>query len=212
MQGGAGREGASEEKERQAAQRAARTAKKEARRSARGAGRRAQRVPEGAAGCAPAAAEFLYGSCIGQLGSFGNHILQFAFARALSDAHGLKLVCPPWLGERVFAGGCGDSPHSPATVGSGVGLDPANEALARAQSPSLGDLLEEPSWAHEVGAPEVGGLLLRLPLETQLCIIVGSVLGGFLGMANESLRALPSAQRENTLKKFDQAFEDIAAS
>ena len=104
------------EKDQQAAQRAARRAKKEARRRARGAGKRAQDAPQGAAARAPAGAEFLYGSCIGQLGSFGNHILQFAFARALSDAHGLKLVCPPWLGERVFEGGDGDSPHGAATV------------------------------------------------------------------------------------------------
>ena len=84
---------------------------------------------------------------------------------------------------KLIAGGlatteeAAEAPAGPATVGSGVGLDPANEALARAQSPSLGDLLEEPSWAHEVGAPEVGGLLLRLPLETQLCVARDSYWG-----------------------------------
>ena len=80
------------ERSRQAAQRAARQAKKEARRLSRGAGQQQRRAQQPAATARPAHAEFLYCSCVGQLGSFGNHILQFAFARALSDVHGLKLV------------------------------------------------------------------------------------------------------------------------
>jgi 16S rRNA C967 or C1407 C5-methylase (RsmB/RsmF family) len=105
------------ERSRQAAQRAARQAKKEARRLSRGAGQQQRRAQQQAATARPDHAEFLYCSCVGQLGSFGNHILQFAFARALSDVHGLKLVCPPWLGQRVFTGGGADSPHCSSTVG-----------------------------------------------------------------------------------------------
>lgn len=52
-----------------------------------------------------------------------------------------------------------------------VTLDSANVALAKSQSPSLADDLEDgAAWAHEVGGAEVGGLLLRLPLETQLAV------------------------------------------
>mgnify|MGYP004067635947 CR=1 FL=1 len=47
------------------------------------------------------------------------------------------------------------------------GLDEDNVKLATSQSKRQGDMLREGTWAHEVGAPEVGGLLLRLPLETQ---------------------------------------------
>ena len=46
------------------------------------------------------------------------------------------------------------------------GLDEDNVKLATSQSKRQGDMLREGTWAHEVGAPEVGGLLLRLPLET----------------------------------------------
>ena len=42
--------------------------------------------------------------------------------------------------------------------------------LAKSQSKLAGEIVEEGAWAHEVGSPEVGGLLLRLPLETQLAV------------------------------------------
>ena len=72
------------------------------------------------------------------------------------------------VGSGGGGGGVGESGEAvQVTSGLGAGLDPANEALARAQSPSLSDLLTEPSWAHPIGAPEVGSLLLRLPLEVQ---------------------------------------------
>jgi len=51
-----------------------------------------------------------------------------------------------------------------------AGLDEANVVLAKSQSKLAGEIVEEGAWAHEVGSPEVGGLLLRLPLETQLAV------------------------------------------
>ena len=47
--------------------------------------------------------------------------------------------------------------------------DEDNVKLATSQSKRQGDMLREGTWAHEVGAPEVGGLL-SLPLETQLAV------------------------------------------
>lgn len=57
------------------------------------------------------------------------------------------------------------------------GLDEDNVELASSQSKRAGDMLREGTWAHEVGAPEVGGLLLRLPLETQLAVAKDSHWG-----------------------------------
>ena len=57
------------------------------------------------------------------------------------------------------------------------GLDEDNFELASSQSKRAGDMLREGTWAHEVGAPEVGGLLLRLPLETQLAVAKDSHWG-----------------------------------
>jgi len=54
--------------------------------------------------------------------------------------------------------------------------DPQNLELARQQSAALGQELEE-SWAHEIGYPEVGGLLLRLPLEMQLVVAANTYWG-----------------------------------
>ena len=60
---------------------------------------------------------------------------------------------------------------------SAKGLDEDNVKLATSQSKRQGDMLREGTWAHEVGAPEVGGLLLRLPLETQLAVAKDSHWG-----------------------------------
>ena len=48
-------------------------------------------------------------------------------------------------------------------------LDPKNLELAMSQSPSLKDELSG-SWAHALVAPEVGGLLIRRPLELQIVV------------------------------------------
>ena len=64
-----------------------------------------------------------------------------------------------------------------APVEERQGLDEDNVKLATSQSKRQGDMLREGTWAHEVGAPEVGGLLLRLPLETQLAVAKDSHWG-----------------------------------
>ena len=106
------------------------------------------------------------------------------------------------VGSGDGGGGVGESGEAvQVTSGLGAGLDPANEALARAQSPSLSDLLTEPSWAHPIGAPEVGSLLLRLPLEVQLCVAKDSYWGRKLRdfAAAERTRAAMAEGREKGL-------------
>lgn len=79
-----------------------------------------------------------------------------------------------------------------------VTLDSANVALAKSQSPSLADDLEDgAAWAHEVGGAEVGGLLLRLPLETQLAVARDSHWGRKLRehYAAEATRAAEPRKR-----------------
>ena len=69
------------------------------------------------------------------------------------------------------------------------GLDEDNVKLATSQSKRQGDMLREGTWAHEVGAPEVGGLLLRLPLETQLAVAKDSHWGRRAAIRKEVTRA-----------------------
>ena len=85
---------------------------------------------------------------------------------------------------RLVAGGiptttdAGDEPAAaPAPAEERQGLDEDNVKLATSQSKRQGDMLREGTWAHEVGAPEVGGWLLRLPLETQLAVAKDSHWG-----------------------------------
>jgi hypothetical protein len=64
---------------------------------------------------------------------------------------------------RLVAGGIptttdADEPApAPAPVEERQGLDEDNVKLATSQSKRQGDMLREGTWAHEVGAPEVGG-------------------------------------------------------
>ena len=84
---------------------------------------------------------------------------------------------------RLVAGGIptttdsDDPAPAPAPAEERQGLDEDNVKLATSQSKRQGDMLREGTWAHEVGAPEVGGLLLRLPLETQLAVAKDSHWG-----------------------------------
>ena len=41
-------------------------------------------------------------SCLGRLGRFGNQLFQYSFIRIVADANGYRVLCPPWLGARVF--------------------------------------------------------------------------------------------------------------
>ena len=64
---------------------------------------------------------------------------------------------------RLVAGGIptttdADEPApAPAPAEERQGLDEDNVKLATSQSKRQGDMLREGTWAHEVGAPEVGG-------------------------------------------------------
>ena len=88
---------------------------------------------------------------------------------------------------RLVAGGIptttdADEPAAKPVEEERQGLDEDNVKLATSQSKRQGDMLREGTWAHEVGAPEVGGLLLRLPLETQLAVARdSSICGGAEG-------------------------------
>ena len=62
--------------------------------------------------------------------------------------------------------------------GSGAGaatgsVSKRNEALLRTQNPGLFKEYMEGMWAHEIGAAEVGSLLVRLPFETQITMAKG---------------------------------------
>ena len=64
---------------------------------------------------------------------------------------------------RLVAGGIptttdsDDPAPAPAPAEERQGLDEDNVKLATSQSKRQGDMLREGTWAHEVGAPEVGG-------------------------------------------------------
>ena len=49
-------------------------------------------------------------SSIGQLGRFGNQLLQYAFLRICAKKSGAKVECPPWIGQTLF--GHHDAPIS----------------------------------------------------------------------------------------------------
>ena len=52
----------------------------------------------------------------------------------------------------------------------------------------------------------------RMPFETRICLVIGSILGATLAIANEALRALPAVQRDNVLEKFDTSFTNITCA
>ncbi|KAJ8603103.1 hypothetical protein CTAYLR_006694 [Chrysophaeum taylorii] len=85
---------------------------------------------------------------------------------------------------------------------------PENLELAKSQSPDLADELTG-SWAHPVGAAEVGGLLLRLPLELQLVVARETYWGKRLRQfaASEESRRLMREGTPASTKVFDNGDE-----
>ncbi|KAJ1445957.1 hypothetical protein M885DRAFT_578381 [Pelagophyceae sp. CCMP2097] len=90
-----------------------------------------------------------------------------------------------------------------------AGPSARNSALVEAQSAKLFRELKIGSWAHDVANPEVGGLLLRMPLEMQLVSTPKSYWGSRLRRFAESDGAAPddgSVLSEMLLYRVAQRF------
>ena len=80
-----------------------------------------------------------------------------------------------------------------------------NEKLLEAQNKELAKEYQSGVWAHVVAEPEVGGLLLRLPLEAEL------YLGSSGGYWNEKLKAMLSLELSNSPnKRVDEEDETLS--
>ena len=66
------------------------------------------------------------------------------------------------------SGGAGSSDDSPVASSRPKSVSKRNEKLLKSQNAELYKEYESGVWAHEAPAPEVGGLLCRLPLEAEI--------------------------------------------
>lgn len=85
-------------------------------------------------------------------------------------------------------------------------LDEANVALAKSQSLVMAAELSDPGavWAHEVSSPEVGCLLIRLPLEAAIVLNKESHWGG-------KLREFAQSEQYNERRRAGRKYSDVSS-
>ena len=111
-------------------------------------------------------------SCLGRLGRFGNQLFQYSFIRIVADANGYRVLCPPWLGARVFGLSDGEPFAALPLVADRVVLSHAGwRSWAAAREP-MKTLIREAGGADSLSGrklrasfPQVWGDALREPTE-----------------------------------------------